>query len=117
MRDPAPHRQHCEMPSPTPQRPRRGGLRWTIVAVVLLVLILAVAQRLDSTAAAEDAARTDLLIQRMQQQRIDQLWAQRVADAYAKGRQEALHPEPASPEVAFLVSACAALASVPYRQP
>lgn len=98
------HEQHK-----THVRGHRLGVLATIVGVLSLLALLALANHWDATREAQDAALEQRVLDAAENQRNDQVWLKRMAEAYERGRSDALVVQPASPEALRLAMACASL--------
>lgn len=102
------HTQHGltpREPGPAEKRPvlRIGA---TIGSILLLVVALGFAHKADLKAEAEDAAINQAIADKLTQKARDDMWAGRMADAYAQGRRDALEVGYGTPEEARLVAVC-----------
>lgn len=98
------HEQHR-----TAVHAHRLGVLATIIGVLCLLALLAVANHWDTQREAQDAAADQRISDAIELQRRDQAWIKRMAEAYERGRSDALVVQPASPEATRLSLACASL--------
>lgn len=110
-----PHRQHALAEPDHVKDARRLGYSMiaTVTGVITLVALLAIAQQWDAQAKAEDAVIDQRIRDRLAALDRDRKWTQRMADAYAQGRSDAIEVRLGSPEARRLALACATFASEP----